>query len=996
MADYKKITLSHCRQDGSPYIDADGNATTDGVPIATGVFNLDWVYDDDVVKAVYANGTKSYKWADFTTDNQSIIREHFWDEHGADTTMHSDDCLTVTIEDIQVATTSTPDTNPTNGDVFNGTVDWTYFEWFSGEQEHNDSYWTADLHESEVDEEALDDFFKVFDDETGAYLGVNTTDSFCLLASSSADPDGNANFRFKKSGPNYYITTVGNNNPLPPSSLGADVYEFVEFDLDPEFGVGDINISTNEWKTFSKTYWAGLTGIKNPIIVGGEKQDRTLDKSPQWDDDDIFTETTDDIQVTSLTILEYGEEGRKGDIKVRITGKVKMIEPFDFDLTIEQPQFRHDVATGSRSGDWMIVKNTTQEPTPGGVDVPKPPVDAQYPLGQNALPAAADCECGDPRFYNLRYRRRDVKGCSGEAPIDEAISVEFLYHEAGEWEYMSIKSDELPEILTEIDTVTGNHVHPRYSDDDKYMNNLSTPQTRYYKSEPDPGCACAEYEFEYIDFDEIKAEITEDFTAMLETMTRTNSWPEKYVSGSANGGLDPDEVYCCGTRLDCYEEPLGLEPPICAEFWRKVETGAEEGFEDNCSTPGEEGECIPPTITSPSASQYIIEPKGLVQNNNKVDWTTGILTGNAANYTDPGARVKELQPSGLYEEIYEGPAFEALTTTGDAVDLTTTGIYTITYTLPGYDAFPKSRVINVYNTTDHLFKECLTGTYVLISFPNGNDYTLGELVEFIQDQTTTSCVEYMGLDDGLIVYGNSATIGTSDQLGEGCSCLPPEEDGPLVFLRDCHTGQETVSYSGTHYQDTPNGAYISFGSESMPPEGWGPSDIISLPDYLQIGDACYEVLSQETEGYRSRALIRDQFTVLTECCPAPTPTSECADCSSGASIQGVNCCPEPDLYYQYDSISPDGCCDPKSIYIGPVDPDEIMSNFLQTIPNTEDTIHNLNNVCCYAKTNVHQDEPTDVVIASLEDYVDDFLDETPAGCCSDPHVCTFFGEKYDM
>lgn len=434
-----------------------------------------------------------------------------------------------------------------------------------------------------------------------------------------------------------------------------------------------------------------------------------------------------------------------------------------------------------------------------------------------------------------------------------------------------------------------------------------------------------------------------------------------------------------------------------------METQAEPGYNDTCSTIGDAVECIPPTITSTSfLPNFKIEPRGLVRNHGKVDWRTGVLLGDAAIYTDPGAKVFELQPSGLYVEISEGDAFDALTPvdappTGtdasDLVDLTTAGLYTITYTLPGYDALPVTRLIEVYSTSDHLFKECLTDTYVLIPFPHGNDYTLGELVEFTQGDTTISCVEYMGLDDGFIVYGDDATNGTSDQLGEGCSCLPPEEDGPLVFLRDCYTGQETVSYSGTHYQDTPNGAYISFGSESMPPEGWGPSDIISLPDYLQIGDACYEVLSQETEGYRSRCLIRDQFTVLTECCPVPSPSAECVDCSSGASTQGVNCCSDTwDVYWQYDSMSSDGCCDPTSIYIGPVKSDVDMSDYLQTMPDND-----LNNVCCYKRESVWQDDlPSDVVIASFEEYADDFLDAKPTGCCGDPHICTFFGDKYEM
>jgi hypothetical protein len=76
------------------------------------------------------------------------------------------------------------------------------------------------------------------------------------------------------------------------------------------------------------------------------------------------------------------------------------------------------------------------------------------------------------------------------------------------------------------------------------------------------------------------------------------------------------------------------------------------------------------------------------------------------------------------------------------------------------------------------------------------------------------------------------------------------------------------------------------------------------------------------------------------------------------------------------------------IYIGPVSISESMKQYY------------IMDDCCYkadGETAAYADGPGDITTLSLshaQNSMTDSVDGT--SCCSDPHVCTFFGEKYDM
>tara|TARA_A100001037_G_scaffold244817_1_gene225944 strand:+ start:97483 stop:100425 length:2943 start_codon:yes stop_codon:yes gene_type:complete len=128
-------------------------------------------------------------------------------------------------------------------------------------------------------------------------------------------------------------------------------------------------------------------------------------------------------------------------------------------------------------------------------------------------------------------------------------------------------------------------------------------------------------------------------------------------------------------------------------------------------------------------------------------------------------------------------------------------------------------------------------------------------------------------------------------------------------------------------------------------------------------------------------------------------TSE--DSSSGQRLQSENssedfvCCPDK-LWYEYKLTSADCNCPPSPIFIGPVGWEDSLSDFLQIFTDTNDPIYDLNRVCCYELHLVHEEEPLGVQIDDVSTYADNFVNQAPAGCCDDPHMCTFFGEKYDM
>ena len=556
MADYKTVTIGHCRQDGQPYMDDAGDPSSDGVsmddPMIIDVSTGGWPNDLD---------GRTYRVAasDISDDAITQLEEHL------NSTIDQDDCVTFSFSDPESC-----------GDV---TISYKEVEETGHESDEARADDVRYIHVAYVEKSELCDSLK----NGGTFTNAPSSD---VRATYTLSEDENNSEHLLITETHTESSGVGvYNSNIPQINLQRLTHtDEISMSITPADESGGFN-QTN-W--MYKSFWRGNNVIKQ-VNDDNFHEEVELISSPGIG-------SGDDRQDVGVAIVTNGY-GQLDSTRLDSEGNAGGAFEVLYNVRIEKYPFTVDeIFTPVANISWTVRQKQLSLTSSGGI-VSGPNLIGDFnilPSGGLGLDAetitSGDCECDD-RAYTLKYQTMDCKGCSeslyrisDETANQRWMETTPLFHEENlDFTYVSIPKDEMPQILQNPDG-TGAYKDPAFGQNREILGPTS-PFFRYSHTE------CKRYEFTWINFDDMASQPVEFSADMFTELTEDmDAWPEKTNDPDSHQG-----TFCCTTRLRC--STLLDEPSQeCLQFWRNTDSaGDSDGtYQDSCNL--EDG-CNVPSIT---------------------------------------------------------------------------------------------------------------------------------------------------------------------------------------------------------------------------------------------------------------------------------------------------------------------------------------------------------------------------------------------------------------
>tara|TARA_A100001037_G_scaffold244817_1_gene225833 strand:+ start:28198 stop:31512 length:3315 start_codon:yes stop_codon:yes gene_type:complete len=247
----------------------------------------------------------------------------------------------------------------------------------------------------------------------------------------------------------------------------------------------------------------------------------------------------------------------------------------------------------------------------------------------------------------------------------------------------------------------------------------------------------------------------------------------------------------------------------------------------------------------------------------------------------------------------------------------------------------------------------------------------------VTEPTYTSDFAYEDIRGGTLTLEVQAYLTNSSDVNGGTSATGTHsvEIYNVYQLVDCLSEHS----EGGYFPDSPQIRSLStLFSTGLQKDVWA-GYFADNPGEVDLGERMCVAIYPTTIAPEETASILDydssHFHDECECC------AECANGESeSSSIQELSCCPE--VYQGYEMCEfPEegdaGSADPV-IYIGPASKSKSFAKFITYEGH------------CYRKFGDPVESSDHDIIVSYDGI------EGTSFCCDDPHICTFFGDKYEM